>query len=98
MIDWANLLFNTFWIVALALALAIVSWSSWQASVNKTGLRSELNRAGPQRGLYLAGFLFSLGLALTSSIVYEQVIWFLFATYFLVQLVLMTFKPGSTGT
>jgi len=98
MIDWLNLLYNTSWILAMAIALAIVSWASWKASVQKTGFRQEILRSAPQQGLHFSGFLFSLGLALTSDVGYEKVLWFLFAAYFLVQTALPVFKKRQTGS
>lgn len=97
MIDWTNLLFNSFWILALSIALAIVSWASWRASVNQTKLLHELKQVAPQRGLHFSGFLFSLGLALTASTVPEKILWFLLAAYFLVQVVLSIYGPSLKG-
>lgn len=88
MIDWTNLFYNALWILALAAALATVSWASWQASVQGTKLRTELTAPGSQRALLGAGALFSLGLALTSQTSPERIIWFAFAAVFAAQLIL----------
>ncbi|MFQ5616086.1 MAG: hypothetical protein ACE5GO_06470 [Anaerolineales bacterium] len=91
MINWINLAFNTLWIVALAMALAALSYASWRASdganrtERKTRFRDELNQPGIQFFLNLAGFLFSSGLAFTSGRTFEKVIWFVLAALFLVQ-------------
>lgn len=98
MIDWANLFFNTLWILALSIALAVVSWASWQASTGKTRLSAELRQSGPQRMLLLSGFLFSLGLALTSHGVYAMVFWFLLGTYCLVLFVRSIYGPHLPGS
>ena len=39
MIDWLNLIANTFWILGCALALATVSYAGWQASVEDKKIR-----------------------------------------------------------
>jgi len=91
MIDWLNLFFNSLWIIALAIALAVVSWASWRAAeAAPTEKRSgqfgfELSRRIPQIYLSLAGALFCIGLAGTSTTLWQQVLWILFAAVFLWQ-------------
>lgn len=97
MIDWLNLLFNSFWILALALALAALGHTSWQASEKKIRLRDELNQPGPQLALNLAGALFSLGLALTSTRIWEQIIWFVLVALFLFQIVYPYLNRSEPG-
>ena len=86
MIDWFNLAANTLWIVALALALAALSYASWQASLMKVSLRSVVDGFGIQVVLYTAGLLFCLGLAATSTPLWQVILWLLLALGFIVQL------------
>jgi hypothetical protein len=75
MIDWPGLFTNTIWILALSVALAIVSTASWRASVEKTRLRDVLGRRNfylPLLGLLV---IFSLGLALSVPSVLEKLAW-----------------------
>jgi hypothetical protein len=75
MIDWFNLFANALWIVALAIVLAVVSYASWQASLQHEKLRAQLGR--PVYGIYfdLAGVLFCLGMAGTSHKPWEIGLW-----------------------
>lgn len=88
MIDWMNLAANALWIVGCALALATLSWASWQAAEAKEKLRTRLGRPAPQAFLNLAGLLFSAGLAATSDAMWERALWAVLAVLFLAQFVL----------
>ena len=87
MIDWFNLLANSLRIAGCALALAILSYARWQASVQHEPFRLQLGKPRCQAGLYLAGVLFCVGLmfALTSSV--EKVIWLVLGGFCLLQLI-----------
>lgn len=86
MIDWFNLASNTLWIVALALALATLSYASWQASWLKVSFRSVVDGFGIQVALHIAGLLFCLGLAASSTPIWQVILWLLLALGFIVQL------------
>ena len=64
--DWTNLLSNTLWIAALALVLAVVGYTRWRAKNAGIAVRTAIQNVGTQFGLYLAGLLFSLGLAISA--------------------------------
>jgi len=79
MIDWLNLAANALWISACSIALATLSYASWEASVKKDRFLHRLSRPGYQIALGLAGFLFCLGLAGTSDSLIKILIWGLLA-------------------
>jgi hypothetical protein len=89
MIDWLNLFSNSLWILGLALALATLSYASWEASLHKEKFRSRLNRAPIQAALSLAGVLFCAGLAATSDSTLEIVLWAALAAAFAAQIVVL---------
>ncbi len=73
--DWLDILGNALWIAALALALAGISFASWQASTNGNKLRAQLGQSSYMRLFNLAGVLFCAGLALTASAVFQMILW-----------------------
>ncbi len=87
MIDWLNLGANALWIIGLALGLAVFSYASWQASVNKEKLREAINQPGVQVGLHAAGILFCLGLAASSGALWEKAAWLVLGLLFLIQMI-----------
>jgi hypothetical protein len=86
-IDWFNLAANSLWILAAAIALAAVSFASWEASLKKVKFRQQLNQSGYQAVLNIAGLMFCLGLAGTSGRWWEIVLWLLLSVWFAFQLV-----------
>ena len=88
MIDWYNLAANSLWILALALALTSLSFARWQARMEEEKLKVILNRPSWQISLNLAGTIFCAGLALTSDIWWEQLLWAILGVLFLVQVVI----------
>jgi hypothetical protein len=92
MIDWYNLLMNSFWIFACALALATLSYASWQASLTGEKFWKQLAQPGYQSSFNLAGLLFCVGLAGTSEIIWQRVLWLLLAVGFAVQLGVEIYK------
>ena len=85
MINWLNLLANTFWILGCALALATLSYASWQASVENIKIRMVLSSPAYKISLYAAGAL-SIGLAATSERIWEILLWIILAILFAVQI------------
>ncbi len=65
MIDWLDLTANAIWIVGCALALAVLSYSSYQAHLRRERMRAVLGRPSYQAALNLAGALFAAGMAAT---------------------------------
>jgi hypothetical protein len=88
MIDWFNLLANSFWIFGLALALAALSHASWQASLTRQTFRSRLAQPLAQTALNTAGVFFCAGLAATSQPWWEIGLWVILSISFGVQIVL----------
>jgi len=86
MIDWFNFVANALWVFALALALAVLSFSSWEAKVGGERLRVVLSRPRWEFTLNLAGALFCLGLAATSGKIWERVLWLVLAGLYLFQI------------
>ena len=86
MINWLNLLANTFWILGCALALATLSYASWQASVGNEKMGMVLSSPAYKISLYAAGALFSIGLAATSERIWEILLWTILAILFAVQI------------
>ena len=87
MIDWFNLFANALWIIGCAIALATLSFASWQASERGEKLIARLRSRGAQFWLNLAVALFCLGMAGTESRIVFRVIWILLAGWYLFQTV-----------
>jgi hypothetical protein len=86
MVDWINLGTNALWIMGSALALASLSYTSWEAALTGTPLRDQLSQDASQLRLALAGALVSLGLAGTSNTGLEIALWSLLALACTVQM------------
>ena len=87
MIDWYNLAMNAFWIMGCAVALAVLSYASWVASATGEKFKVCLGRSNMQMILNLAGFLFCIGLAGASDVLWQQIIWALLGIGFVAQIV-----------
>lgn len=87
MIDWFNLVSNLLWILGCALALSTFSYASWKASLRGERLLERLNRHTYRFALGLAGLLFSLGLAATSTEIWRIGIWSLLGAFSLATMV-----------
>ena len=85
MIDWFNLFANALWIIALAVAVATLSYASWEASMLHEKMRLRLRQAKYQIALDVAGVLFCAGLATTSNRAWEIVLWAILGVLFAVQ-------------
>jgi len=85
MIDWFNVFANALWIFALALALAVLSFARWEAINRGEKLREALNRDRWQIPLNIAGAIFCGGLAATSSVLWERILWLVLLVLFLLQ-------------
>ena len=82
MIDWYHLAANALWILALAIALATISYASWVAGSKHQKLGDTIALPGYQISLDMAGILFSLGLAGTSERWWEVLLWLLITVLF----------------
>ena len=92
MIGWGSLIANSAWILGCALALAVLSYASWQASIQHQKLRMTLNQPAFLRWVFLAGILFCAGLAGVSDVWWEIALWVGLAVLFLVQWGYLTFR------
>ncbi len=75
MINWFELLTNSLWIFALALALAVLSYARWESKMGKGRFSDFLNKPPGGFLINLAGLLFCLGLALTDVVWWERLQW-----------------------
>jgi hypothetical protein len=75
MFDWGNLAANALWIFGCALALATLSFASWQASLHHQKLVARLSQPGYQRFLLLSGGLICVGQALLAQDTIRTVLW-----------------------
>lgn len=75
MINWQSVIFNSFWILGLALLLAAFSYHYWDATQHGRSLRTQLSQANFLRFFWLAIFLVSIGLIGTSQQVWEMAVW-----------------------
>ena len=96
MINWFNLIANTFWILGCALALATLSYASWQASSKNEKMGVVLSSPGYKISLYAAGALFSIGLAATSDRIWEILLWTILAILFIIQAGLAIYQKKKT--
>ncbi|MCL4802867.1 MAG: hypothetical protein KJ046_01045 [Anaerolineae bacterium] len=71
MINWMSVVYNSFWIVGLALMLAAFSYYYWLAGQAGRPLRQELSRP-PFQGVATIGMLLvGIGLALTAKGIWQ---------------------------
>jgi hypothetical protein len=84
MINWFSLFANSLWIIALALALATLSYASWRASIDREKLRTSLGRGDYAAIFSLAGVLFCTGLAMTAPSTLQIILWIILGIGFLI--------------
>lgn len=97
MIDWFNLVANSLWILACAIALATLSHASWAASVRQEKLRKILALLEYQTSLNIAGILFCLGLAGISHKLWESVLWLILMELFVALSVIELIRKRKSG-
>jgi len=95
MINWYNLTANSLWILALTLALATLSFARWQARMEGEKLKVILNRTGWQNTLNIAGTVFCAGLALTTDVWWEQLLWGILGVLFVLQVIMLRYHQGK---
>lgn len=81
MINWQSVLFNSLWIVGLALLLAGFSYSYWAARDGKRPLSHQLASVEFLAPFWAGMLLFCAGLAGTSERVWEIILWGLLALF-----------------
>lgn len=90
MIDWYHLIANALWIFGCALVLATISYASWEASTQKSSFIKFFRQYKIQLTLNGGGALFSLGLAGTTQILWQKILWALISLGFLIQIIIET--------
>ena len=86
MINWLTLFANALWILSLALALSIISYSSWEAEQKGAKFKEVIAQHSKQAYLNISGVLFSTGLATIASKTWEQILWIIMIVLFLLQI------------
>ncbi len=81
MIDWTALLVNSFWILGAAVLLAAFSYHYWQAQVEGTSVRTQLERPSFSRPFWFGFVLIGLGLMGTSTRWWETAVWAVFTAF-----------------
>ncbi len=94
MINWGNLAANAAWIVGCAIALAALSYASYEAAESGEKFSVRLQQRGDQIVLGLAGLLFCLGLAATSGNNLLAIVWLALAVTFLTMGVIQLLKQS----
>jgi hypothetical protein len=79
MIDWPLVLSSAVWISGAALALAVLSYASWAASLRHERMRAVLQQPAYQLLLLAAACLFCAGLGLTAATPLETILWLILA-------------------
>ena len=82
MIDWWSVFTNSLWLVGLAAALAIVSYSDWLASAEGGSWRITSRRLAHSSGFFLSLALAAVGIGLGADVWWEHGLWLLFALGF----------------
>ena len=85
MIDGYNLIANSIWVAALALALSAVSIARWEAVTKGQKLRDVLSTNRWLVTLYTAGITFCGGMAALADALWERVVWLLLLVLLCVQ-------------
>lgn len=89
MINWYNLAANALWIFAVSLALSVLSIARWEAVTNGMSLWELLKSYRWQIPLHISGTLFCGGLAATSDLLWERILWIILLTWMLIQIGLL---------
>ena len=95
MINWQSVIFNSLWILGLAVLLAAFSYHYWVASVSKRPLREQLRQPNFLRLLWVALLLVCLGLVGTSQQTWEMIVWGVMALLALVNIAGLSRKPAQ---
>jgi type IV secretory pathway VirB2 component (pilin) len=77
-IDWYDVIVNSFWILGLAIILAAVSYHHWLAGEANRSLRAQLESPAFQLPAWIGFCLICIGLAGGSGRVWETIIWIIF--------------------
>lgn len=83
----ASVLFNSFWIVGLALLLAAFSYHYDRAQQKQSSLREQLGSRSFVFAAWIGAVLIGVGLIGTSARIWEGVVWFAFTVYALLKVI-----------
>lgn len=95
MIDWYNLITNAVWIIGCSSVLATLSYSSWEASMGKRSFKEIIRQYKIQVSLNVGGALFALGLAGTTEITWQKILWAIISMGFLIQIIIETLNKNK---
>lgn len=80
-INWRSVIFNSSWLIGLAILLASFSYYYWLAQQKNGRLRDQLNHPTFQQFYWLSFIFVGIGLAGTSQKMWEMVIWIIFTLF-----------------
>ena len=96
MINWYSLAANSLWIFAVALAFSVLSIARWEAVTQGESLRETLKSFRWQIKLHISGAFFCAGLAATSDLLWERILWIIMFTWMIIQIGLLSFSKERT--
>jgi hypothetical protein len=86
MIDWWNVFTHALWIMGLAVALAVLSYSDWTTSCRGEGFLATLKHTVQEPVLLLGLAVTCLGAGLGVDVWWRRVLWFLLAAGFVISM------------
>ena len=98
MIDWYNLITNALWIFGCAVVLATISYTSWEASTQQCSFKEIIRQRKIQIPLNVGGVLFSVGLAGTTQMIWQKILWAILSLVFLIQIIIYTHNNKKNQT
>jgi hypothetical protein len=78
---------NACWMLGCAIALAAISYASWEASTKEEKFLYCVKQSHVQIVLNFSGLLFCLGMVGTSNSIWQQILWIALAIGFLAQII-----------
>lgn len=86
MINWQSVFFNSFWVVGTAILLATFSYHYWIAGQENQRLSVQLNCPSFLRFFWLGMAFIGVGLAGTSTNLWEIIIWIVLSLFSLLNI------------
>jgi predicted lysophospholipase L1 biosynthesis ABC-type transport system permease subunit len=94
MINWYSLAANSLWIFAVALAFSVLSIARWEAVTQGEILQETLKSSRWQIPLHISSVFFCAGLAATSDLLWERILWIILLIWMIIQIGLLVFSKG----
>ena len=94
-IDWVNIFGNALWILGLAVALAGLSYASWEGSIKDQKFTRVLSQDSYSLVFAASGLLVASGLAVTSFGNWRFFVWTVTAFGFLAYIIYALFFSSS---